>query len=149
MRDHRDARRQGRACRHRIEPLHDRGRGETLGLRRHLRARLGQDRQGASGPAELRITAARNEILGELTQVFKDYTSAQEAVRRYENEILPAAQKSLDQTNDGYKNNKFSYLDVLDAQRTLSDTRAGCLTALRDLIQAAADLERLVGGKFQ
>lgn len=99
--------------------------------------------------AELRITAARNEILGELAQVFKDYTFAQEAVRRYENEILPAAQKSLDQTNDGYKNRKFSYLDVLDAQRTLFDTRAGYLTAIRDLSQAAADLERLIGGRFE
>jgi cobalt-zinc-cadmium efflux system outer membrane protein len=97
--------------------------------------------------ADFRIGQVRNEILAELSRIFADYTAAREAALQYEKEILPSVIMAYRQTREGYTNRKFSYLDVLDAQGTLVETRSAHLVALRDLAWAAADLERLTGGK--
>jgi cobalt-zinc-cadmium efflux system outer membrane protein len=64
-------------------------------------------------------------------------------------QILPEAQKAFDASSAGYQQGKFAYLDVLDAQRTLFDSRNQYLTAMTEFYAAAADLEALVGQSLQ
>ena len=74
------------------------------------------------------------------------YTTSREAALLYEKEILRSAIMSYRQTKEGYANKKFSYLDVLDSQKTLVETRSAHLVSLRNLAWAVADLERITGG---
>ena len=57
--------------------------------------------------------------------------------------ILPEAQEAFKQAQYGYSAGKFPYLEVLDAQRTLVDTRLAYIQALRDYHVEKAEIERL------
>lgn len=58
--------------------------------------------------------------------------------------ILPEAQEAFAQAKRGYNTGKFPYLEVLDAQRTLTDTRLAYIQALRDYHAEKAEVERLI-----
>lgn len=57
--------------------------------------------------------------------------------------ILPEAQEAFAQAKRGYNAGKFAYLEVLDAQRTLTDTRLAYINSLRDYHIHQAEVERL------
>ena len=99
--------------------------------------------------AELHVQSVRNDLLLSLEETWRTFTTAQERARVYREEILPKAQKALDLTDEGYKLGKFGYLDVLDAQRTLAESRTAYTAALEDLNLSAADLEKLTGTRLQ
>ena len=61
----------------------------------------------------------------------------------YKATVLPAAEEAFSLARQGYGAGKFQYLEVLDAQRTLFDSRAQYVSALRDYHTRQADLERL------
>jgi cobalt-zinc-cadmium efflux system outer membrane protein len=88
------------------------------------------------------------DLLLRLNQSHHDLEEAQARVVSYEEKILPSAQKAMDQTSEGYRQGKFSYLDVLDAERTLVESRAAYSDALLDLNTAASELEKLLGAKL-
>lgn len=60
-------------------------------------------------------------------------------------DLLPAAEKSFSQARRGYQAGKFSYLEVLDAQRTLAEVRAQHISALKQYHTALAQFDRLTG----
>ncbi|MBI2931961.1 MAG: TolC family protein [Planctomycetes bacterium] len=95
--------------------------------------------------AELEAVGIRNDLLLQLTEAIRTFVSAQERVALYVEEILPKAEQALRQTEEGYRAGKFAHLDVLDAQRTLSEARFAAVTALSDLNLAAAEVEKLSG----
>lgn len=63
---------------------------------------------------------------------------------RIKTDILPEAQEAFRQAQRGYNAGKFAYLEVLDAQRTLTDTRITYIQALRDYHANTAEVERLI-----
>jgi cobalt-zinc-cadmium efflux system outer membrane protein len=99
--------------------------------------------------AELQLRAVRNDLSLRLTDAYLSLSTAQERATTYRELILPKAQKALSQTDEGYKQGKFSYLDVLDAQRTLLEARSSYVAALTDLNLAAAELEKLSGARLE
>lgn len=98
----------------------DKARDEAAALAMRLRAEALSARQ--------RLDAARIE--------------AETMVR----EVLPGAQSAFDATLRGFELGKFSFLEALDAQRTLFQARAQYLKALGDAHRAAAEIDRLIGG---
>lgn len=64
-------------------------------------------------------------------------------------EVLPKAEETFAKTQRGYEQGKFSYLDVLDVQRTLFDVRTSHLDALARYNAAVVDIERLTGRALQ
>lgn len=70
---------------------------------------------------------------------------AREQVLLLRTELLPAAQLAFDTALRGYELGKFAFLDVLDAQRSLNQTRQQTLRQLADAHRAAAELDRLLG----
>ncbi|MBA3623994.1 MAG: TolC family protein [Methylibium sp.] len=60
--------------------------------------------------------------------------------------VLPGAQSAYDAATKGFELGKFSFLDVLDAQRTLFQAKSQYLRALTEAQRASADIDRLLGG---
>ena len=89
--------------------------------------------------------AARNDLLLRLTESYLTLAAAQDRVEIYTEEILTKAGKALDQTREGYRLGRFTYLDLLDSQRTLAEAKIAYQAALLDLNLAACDLEKLTG----
>lgn len=59
-------------------------------------------------------------------------------------EVLPTAQSAYDAAVKGYELGKFSFMDVLDAQRTLFQLRQQQLRSSAEAYRAAAELDRLL-----
>lgn len=98
--------------------------------------------------AEFELQSARNELLLRLTAAHRTFLVAQERVDVYQDTILPKATKALTQTNEGYRQGKFSYLDVLDAQPTLAEARIAQAATLADLNASVIELEKLTGTRM-
>ena len=69
--------------------------------------------------------------------------AAYEQTQTLRSRALPAAEVAYKGTRDGYRKGLFTYLDVLDAQRTLFMLRARKLNVLLAYHLARADIERL------
>ena len=80
--------------------------------------------------------------LGSLTEELE--SSFSEAQMISEN-TLPAAQKAFSEARRGHSAGKFAYLDVLDAQRTLSDVREEYINVLKKYHLTRAEISRLLG----
>jgi len=114
-------------------PLFDRNQGNVLdALRRTDKARDA-------------LSATQLDLNAELVQAHATLETAREQASTLRDEILPGAQGAFEAASTGFEYGKFSFLDVLDAQRTLLQTRAQYLRALGDAHRAAADIARLVG----
>ena len=106
--------------------------------------------------AEQERKRAVEERRSQETQVnnafFRTY---QELVSSYDNarvlmkEIIPTAQKTLADAEEGYRRGKFSYLDVLEAQRTYFETREQGIDTLAAYHTAVAEVERLTGESIE
>jgi len=59
-------------------------------------------------------------------------------------DVLPGAQSAFDAAELGYREGKFNYLDVLDAQRTLFQTKAGYIESLTAYHKTKVAVERLI-----
>ncbi|TWB29740.1 TolC family protein [Nitrospirillum bahiense] len=62
-------------------------------------------------------------------------------------QVVPGAEQAAAATREGYRQGKFPYLDVLDAQRTLLAARLTLVAAYQDYHQSRADLDRLTGAE--
>ncbi|MFM7631917.1 MAG: TolC family protein [Betaproteobacteria bacterium] len=60
-------------------------------------------------------------------------------------EVLPGARSTYEAATIGFENGKFSFLEVLDAQRTLIAAKSQYLIALANVHRAQAELESLIG----
>lgn len=88
--------------------------------------------------AEVRVAAALAEAYAALAAAHDEITILRAAV-------LPGAQQTLDAISEGYRLGRFSLLDVLDAQRTLTSAGSQHLRALSDYHDAVVQVERLIG----
>lgn len=113
-------------------PLFDRNQGAVQRARYRL------------GKAQRQREAARVRLDTTLSKAYRSLVSAQNEARTIAEETLPAARSAFESVRQGYRQGKFDYLEVLDAQRTLFDVRRQQVQALRDYYQARARVERLI-----
>jgi len=114
-------------------PLFDRNQGALLEAERAV--------DGAS--AERDALAARLDV--ELTQAHAALVGAYDEVHALDERILPASQSAFETVRDGYREGRFSYIELLDAERELQDARRRRLSVAFDFRRAAIDIERLTG----
>jgi cobalt-zinc-cadmium efflux system outer membrane protein len=81
----------------------------------------------------------------ELTQAYANYETSTQTARQLKTDVLPAAREALDAMSRGFALGKFSFLDVLDAQRTFFQGQSQYVQALTNAHLAYADIGRLVG----
>ncbi len=89
--------------------------------------------------------AAEAELRLELDEAYAGLTGAYEAVTALNEEIVPAAEQTFETALSGYRNGKFEYLLVLDAQRTLFGVRARQIEAREEYFRARANVQLLIG----
>jgi cobalt-zinc-cadmium efflux system outer membrane protein len=96
--------------------------------------------------ARAEVTAARTRLTRDLEQARLREIAAQLALGRFRDEIIPAAERVFEAVSEGYRLGKFGYLEVLDARRTVADTRRQLVVAERELELARIDVARHSGG---
>ena len=99
-------------------PLWDRRQGDMMSARFEL-MKLRQDK-----------AATRNRLLSDLADAIGEYDAAREQLRVIRDDVVPEAQRAFDQIDESYRAGRASFIDLLDAQRTLMQSR-------RTLIQLA------------
>lgn len=114
-------------------PIFDRNQGNVLEAQR--RADKARD--------ELSVTAVR--LATEVAQNEERLKTLVVEIQALQNEIMPGARSSYEAASKGFELGKFSFLEVLDAQRTFFQARAQYLRSLSDAHRTAAELERVLG----
>lgn len=105
------------------------------------RANLGQVRAERAG--------ARNDLILELENAYHQLHVAERQVGIYVEGLLSEAEEVYRISSRRYEEGEASYLEVLEAGRTLRTTRTAYVQALFEYQAARADLERAVGGTLQ
>jgi cobalt-zinc-cadmium efflux system outer membrane protein len=90
-------------------------------------------------------TAAEVNAIATLDEVYQSLLSAYNEVRVLQSTILPGAESAFNASNEGYLEGKFSYLDVLDVQRSLFEAKDTYINSLIAYHKALPSLERLIG----
>jgi cobalt-zinc-cadmium efflux system outer membrane protein len=112
-------------------PLFDKNQGNIRSARARLRA-VGYERE-----------AVRRQMLQELADSHRGLVSAYEEIRALENELRPAATKTLEDTQSGYERGQFTLLSVLESRRALFEVQEAHLDALNRYAAAWARIEAL------
>jgi cobalt-zinc-cadmium efflux system outer membrane protein len=94
--------------------------------------------------AKEEAAAAEVKVATALHETYQNLLSAFDEVTTLRNIVLPGAHTSFNAAREGYREGKFSYLIVLDAQRTLIETEQEYVNALIDYHTSKSSLERLV-----
>lgn len=114
-------------------PLFNRNQG-SIKEAEHLMAKAGEERRAT----DVKLHAT-------LTESYQNLSAALTAITSLTENILPAATQTFASINDAYRQGKFGYLDVLDAQRTLFEARQQYLDALASYHENIAEIERAIG----
>jgi cobalt-zinc-cadmium efflux system outer membrane protein len=99
--------------------------------------------------ADASFEVARRTLLTSIRDQYQALNSAaveEESLRR---NTLPLAAQVFEATSTGYRHGKFSLLEVLDAQRTLFESRSQYVEAQARYQIAIAELERLTAKSMQ
>ncbi len=97
------------------------------------------------GRASFELEAARRLLTRNLRDQTARVQIAQAEVRGLRRNVLPGAQEVFEGVRQGYEQGRFTYLDVLEARRSLAQVRDAEIAALSELEQSRIEIERLVG----
>ena len=114
-------------------PLFDRNQG-NIQEAMYLLAKTEEQRK----VVETDLRAALAKASTKLSSSFSEITIIK-------NDVLPLARSAFDAAGQGYREGKFEYLVVLDAQRTFFEVRGRYIEALAGFHKTRADVERLIG----
>ncbi|WP_043003976.1 TolC family protein [Comamonas testosteroni] len=95
--------------------------------------------------AEDELLATRQQMHALLQQQREQLQTSRAQAEQLAQQVLPAAESAYEVAAKGFALGKFSYLEVLDAQRTLAEARSLYLEQLVATHQAAADITRQLG----
>lgn len=87
--------------------------------------------------------SARLSFETSLTELYGNYANAYSEAIALKTSVLPGAEEAFRFARDGYDAGKFSYLEVLDAQRTLFETRKQLNEVALDYHRQRTMLERI------
>lgn len=105
-------------------------------------------RRAAKARAEaalIEVDVVEAEIRREAQSAADGLSAAGTAEQRLSEELIPRQEGIVSRLQRGYESRSVSYLDVLDAQRTLNELRAERLDAAMDRLDAQVRLERALG----
>jgi cobalt-zinc-cadmium efflux system outer membrane protein len=91
------------------------------------------------------LQAQRLRLAAELQQAAGRLAVARTAATTLQGTVIPAALNAYQAATTGFEAGKFSFLDVLDAQRSLLAARSRYLDHLSAAYQAASAIDRILG----
>jgi len=92
--------------------------------------------------------AAQVRLRAELTEAWRKAQAARSEVDMLRGEILPAAEEGFAAVAYGYQAGKFGLLEMLDAERTLFETKSRYVDTLAAYHRAVSELASLLGGEI-
>lgn len=98
-----------------------------------------------AGKAADEMTLLRASLQTDLYEAHQQLEAARRNARTLAADVMPAALSAFRAAVTGFELGKFSFLDVLDAQRTLSQARSSHIEALTAINRAAVQIERVLG----
>ena len=84
------------------------------------------------------------QLRSELTRTYEALSAAQNEINVLHDDVLPGAKSSFDIANKGYELGRFSFLEMLDAQRTLFQNQVLYIRALTNYHRLINEIERLI-----
>lgn len=117
-------------------PLFDRNQGAVVEAK-HREAKAREESR-----------AAQMKTLAALADSYQVLASSLAAAAGLRDKGLPAAALAFNTATEGYRAGKFGFLEVLDAERTLFETRSRYIHALAGYHKARAEVERLIGERL-
>ncbi len=113
-------------------PLLDRNQG-NIAEAEHRRAKVREESR-----------TSRAQAASTLSDAYQMLASSHAESKSLQNDIVPAAQKVFEDTKEGFREGKFDFLELLDAQRTLFMAKESYITSLSNYHKAVVDVERLI-----
>ena len=113
--------------------MFDRNQGDVLAAKHNI-AKAQQQRR----VAELAVYTAVVDAYQGLAIAFTEVTDIKK-------DVLPGAQSAFDAAGQGYRQGKFNYLEVLDAQQTLFKAKGKYVESLAAYHKNRVEMERLIG----
>lgn len=98
--------------------------------------------------AEAEAQQVRLQLVAALDAAERRLATAWRAARILKREVVPEAQQAASFAGSGYQSGKFGLLEVLDAQRALSEAKAQLNDALREVHVRRAEVNRLLGSEL-
>ncbi len=95
--------------------------------------------------AEYELEAARNETLGLVRDALTKAETYHHHVELFRDRILTLARQNASATRLAYETDKTSFLNLIDAQRTLQEVEGMYWSHLTDYLSALAELESVIG----
>ncbi len=90
------------------------------------------------------VQRIEQSIRSRLARAAQDYDTAMAAVRKYDDEIIPQVQKSLDLSEQAYRAGELNFLQSLVIRRSFFDSSIKLVQAKGRLAQAAAKVDGLL-----
>ena len=118
-------------------PLFDRNQG-NIAAATHDLSKTGAERS----VAELALAA-------ELAEIHAELTTSRQRVVALRGKVVPAMEQAFGAAHEGYKQGKFGFLDMLDAQRGLFEAKGALVDALSDYHTALTDIQRITGTSIE
>lgn len=138
-----------------VSPPQDNGQdilGLTVGVnipiyRKRIRAGVAEARESERANQEL-LTAVRDRLRFDIQEALLQVDSLSERGRLYDEVIIPQAEEALASAEAAYTTNRLRFLDLLDAERILFQSRLAYHRLVADLWIAMADLELSMARRF-
>ncbi len=93
--------------------------------------------------------ALRLEMRATLFDVYQEMLHARTALAQLQQEVIPLADESLALTGQGYRNGRFTLLELLDAQKSLIELRGQVVAYAVTFHLHVIEIERLLGAPLQ
>lgn len=114
-------------------PLFDRNKGNIAAAGHEL------------AKADVERTAMEVALATELAETHATLVSAHQRVETLQKKVVPAMDQAFAAAHEGYRQGKFGFLNMLDAQRGLFEAKGTLLDALSAYHSALTSLQRITG----
>ncbi len=94
---------------------------------------------------EISLEAVRNQINYEVRDAYLRVEAARKSVLLFKGELIPKSQQSVDVSRSNYEKDRTTFLNLLEAERSLRDVKIKYHRAIAAHEAAMADLERATG----
>ncbi len=91
------------------------------------------------------LQAVRTSVAADAWQALERVNARHREAELLQRDVLPGARSAYEAATIGFENGKFSFLELLDAQRTLFSATAQYLTSIAAVHAALAELDGILG----
>jgi cobalt-zinc-cadmium efflux system outer membrane protein len=99
--------------------------------------------------AEAERSATELTLAAELAETHASLTGSRQRVITLRDKVVPAMEQAFGAAHEGYKQGKFGFLDMLDAQRGLFEAKGALVDALSDYHTALTEIQRITGTSIE